>query len=89
MAEFLLPKQIMRVRFPLPAPNRMNRFNTNKVLSLLFYSINSYTSKNNTLTKNKKNDILLVENKEDFILWENIILITKDTNIVENIRYQG
>ena len=28
-----------------------------------------YTSKNNTLTKNKKNDILLVENKEDFILW--------------------
>lgn len=46
-------------------------------------------SKNNTLTKNKKNDILLVENKEDFILWENIILITKDTNIVENIRYQG
>ena len=49
----------------------------------------AYTSKNNTLTKNKKNDILLVENKEDFILWENIILITKDTNIVENIRYQG
>lgn len=48
-----------------------------------------YTSKNNTLTKNKKNDILLVENKEDFILWENIIRITKDTNIVENIRYQG
>ena len=51
--------------------------------------VNKYTSKNNTLTKNKKNDILLVENKEDFILWENIILITKDTNIVENIRYQG
>lgn len=48
-----------------------------------------YTSKNNTLTKNKKNDILLVENKEDFILWENIIRITKDTNIVENIRYEG
>lgn len=25
MAEFLLPKQIMRVRFPLPAPNKNGR----------------------------------------------------------------
>lgn len=30
MAEFLLPKQIMRVRFPLPAPLRCDRFDTMK-----------------------------------------------------------
>lgn len=52
MAEFLLPKQIMRVRFPLPAPNRMNR--GCKEIIFYYYSLTAFYFKKKSLIKRFK-----------------------------------
>ena len=75
MAEFLLPKQIMRVRFPLPAPYKKHRFDTMKKHDIKpFLSFFIYFYKNNLKRLGFTVNLVVIQ---DFFLkrFENSIFI--------------